>query len=443
MILEKAQKQHRSRLHDAALVNYRKYLSLRPKHAAVWADFGDLLLLMGRLEEACEACGQALTLDPQNMKARLALVEGLVKTMHLDRAVEVLAEAVRQDPDNQSIRTAMEALLFTPGNWSDPIAEFKRHLGVDHSKEKIWELACYNLLLGRMPQGWEQYESRWDVPKTERRSKELMLAEPQWGGESFVGKTLLLRWEQGLGDVIMFARYAPLVKARGGRVLMEVIEPLVDLIATCRGIDEVIKDGDPLPPFDLQLPLLSLPRIFQTGLDTIPADIPYLSIPERVPRKESIDRILAATKGHTRIGLVWAGNPKHIRDKERSIPPALLKPFEALPVAWHSFQVGQKGRLPFSGIIPMGPVIKGGFADTAYALSAMDLVITVDTSTAHVAGALGIPTFLLIAAFPDWRWLMGRDDSPWYPTLRIYRQAEVGNWTPVIQQVVADLSSCG
>jgi len=140
---------------------------------------------------------------------------------------------------------------------------------------------------------------------------------------------------------------------------------------------------------------------------------------------------------------VWAGNPKHINDAERSIPPALLKPLETLPVAWHSFQVGQGLDLPFSRIIPMGPVIRRSFADTAYALSAMDLVITVDTSTAHMAGALGLPTFLLIAALPDWRWLMDRNDSPWYPTLRIYRQPAPGDWTTVIERVVTDLSSSG
>ena len=442
-LLEKARELHRSHQQEAALAAYHRYLGLQPKHASAWADLGDLLLMMGRLDEACDACDRALVLDPQNMKARLALAEGLVKTMKLERATVILAEAFKQDPANPSVRTALEAILFAPGNRLDLYAEFKRYFGVDPSVEKIWKLALHNLLLGHMHLGWEQYESRWDEPKTDRRPKELMLAQPQWNGDSFVGKTLLLRWEQGLGDVIMFGRYAPLVKARGGRVLLEVTEPLVDLMATCPGIDEVIKDGDPIPPFDLQLPLLSLPRIFRTNLDSIPADIPYLSVPDRVPHREGINRILAATEGHTRVGLVWAGNPKHINDAERSIPPALLKPLETLPVAWHSFQVGQGLDLPFSRIIPMGPVIRRSFADTAYALSAMDLVITVDTSTAHMAGALGLPTFLLIAALPDWRWLMDRNDSPWYPTLRIYRQPAPGDWTTVIERVVTDLSSSG
>jgi len=442
-LLQKARKLHRSHQHDAALAAYHQYLDLQPKHVAAWADLGDLYLLMGRLDEGCEACDRALALDPRNMQARVALAEGLMKKKDPAGATGVLAEALKQDPGNHSLRTALEGALLTPGNPLDIYVEFKRHFGTDPSAEKVWHLACRNLLLGHMPLGWEQYESRWHVPTTEMRPKELMLAQPQWCGESFVGRTLLLRWEQGLGDVIMFGRYAALAKARGGRVLLEVFDSLVDLMATCPGVDAVIKHGDPLPPFDLQLPLLSLPRIFQTGPDSIPADIPYLSVPDRVPHREGIARVLAATEGYTRVGLVWAGSPKHVNDPVRSIPPGLLKPLEALPVAWHSFQVDAGSEMPFPRIIPMGPIIKGSFADTAYALSSMDLIITVDTSIAHLAGALGLPTFVLVANPPDWRWMQDREDSPWYPTLRIYRQLEVGNWGSVIERVVADLSSDG
>ena len=442
-LLENARELHRSDQQDLAISAYRQYLALQPENAGAWADLGDLLLMTGSLEEGCDACDRALNLDPRNMQARLALAEGLVKKMDLQGATEVLAEALRQAPDNLSLRKAFELVFFHPRNTLDHNAEFKRHFGIEPSEEDVLNLACRNLLLGDMPLGWDQFELRWDISLFENRPKEIMLAEPQWNGESLVGKTLLLRWEQGMGDVIMFGRYASLVKARGGRVLLEVTEPLMDLMATCPGIDEVIKHEDPIPPFDFQLPLLSLPRIFRTDLDSIPADIPYLSVPDRVPHREGIDRILAATEGHTRVGLVWAGNPRHIRDAERSIPPSMLKPLEALPVAWHSFQVGSGSQMPFSRIIPMGPVIRGSFADTAYALSAMDLVITVDTSIVHLAGALGLPAFVLVTAFPDWRWRMDRDDSPWYPTLRIYRQPEAGDWASVIERVVADLSACG
>jgi Tetratricopeptide repeat len=439
-VLNRARMLHRSQRYDEALVAYHRYLGLQSNHAAAWADCGDLLLIMGRLDQACEACDRAIALDSKNLQARLALAEAMVKKMDLDRAMVVLAEALKQNPNNYSV---LEALCLIPGNRLDLHREMKRYLEAGPSAEKIWNLACRNLLLGHMHLGWAQYESRWDVPNAQGRPKELMLAQPQWNGEPFAGKTLLIRWEQGLGDVIMFVRYAPLVKARGGRVLLEVFGPLADLVATCYGIDEVIKHGDSIPSFDLQVPLLSLPRIFQTDLGTIPADIPYLSIPNLVPHREGINRILAATSGHTRIGLVWAGNPKHTRDAERSISPVLLKPLEPLPVAWHSFQIEREREQPFSRIIPMGSIISSSFSDSAYAISAMNLIITVDTSIAHLAGALGIPTFLLIPAFPDWRWLMGRDDSPWYPTMRIYRQPEPGDWTSVIARVVSDLSSCG
>jgi Flp pilus assembly protein TadD len=442
-VLERARQLHRSQQHEAALVAYRQYLGLQKEHVEVWVDLGDLALSMGRLDEACEACEQARTLDPGNLRARLVLAESLVKQLDLGRATEVLAEAFRQDPDNPAIRTALEAVLFAPGNPHDLHGEYKRLFGVDPSEKKVWNLACRNLLLGHLRLGWEQYESRWHEASLVMRPRELMLAQPQWTGEPFEGKTLLLRWEQGLGDVIMFVRYAPMVKARGGRVLLEVAEPLVDLLATCPGIDEVLRDGDPVPTFDLQLPLLSLPRIFQTDLHSIPAETPYLSVPERVPHREGIDRILAATGGYLRVGLVWAGNPKHINDAERSIPPTLLKPLEALPVAWHGFQTEPGGELPFPRIIPMGPVVRASFSDTAYALSRMDLVITVDTAVAHLAGALGLPTLLLVTAIPDWRWLMDRTDSPWYPTLRIYRQPEPGNWASVIERLMADLTSSG
>jgi hypothetical protein len=383
-------------------------------------------------------------MDSQGLNAQLVLAENLMKDANLEQAALTLSEAVRQDPRSEKAHQLFRLVLFRQGNWPGLYSEFNRYTDAHPSNQVAWEKACLNLQFGFMPLGWEQYESRWHTPGIEHRSKDHVLPQPQWEGELFAGKTLLLRWEQGFGDVIMFVRYAPMVKARGGRVLLEVLEPLVDLMATCPGIDEVIKDGDPIPPFDLQLPLLSLPRIFQTDLNSIPADIPYLSVPERVPHREGIDRILDATKGYTRVGLAWVGRPRSEHFPVRSISPALLKPLEALPgTAWHSFQLEQGGEQPFPRIIPMGPVVRGSFSDTAHALNGMDLVITVDTALAHLAGALGIPTFLLAHTFADWRWLMGRDDSPWYPTMRIYRQPEPGDWASVIERVVADLCSCG
>jgi hypothetical protein len=236
----------------------------------------------------------------------------------------------------------------------------------------------------------------------------------------------------------MFVRYAARAKALGGTVLVLAQLELADLVATCPGVDRV--NPQPLPPFDLQAPLMSLPFIFGTDLATIPADIPYLGIPARVPNRQAIAGLLAASRGKTRIGLVWAGRPRHFTDPHRSLPVAALAPLGDLPgVAWHGFQLesGQE-RVPLPGFTALGPLL-GSFSDTAYALSGMDLVITVDTAVAHLAGALGIPTLLLLPFSPDFRWLLDRDDSPWYPTMRLYRQPRPGDWATVVENVLRHL----
>lgn len=445
-VLTTARKAAHSQQWTTAAAAYREYLALHPQNSTAWFEFGNLSLTLGHTDEACTACEHALALDPNHLDARVTLAEGLVKQGLLDRAFWLSSEVAERNPGNAKAHELLRLILFKKGDWPGLYAEFDRYLKIAHPDRAAWEKACLNLQFGHMPLGWDQYEVRWHTPGMEHRAEEHILPQPQpqWNGESFVGKTLLLRWEQGFGDVLMFVRYAPMVKARGGRVLLEVLEPLVDLMATCPGLDGVIKDGDPIPAFDLQLPLLSLPRIFQTDLNTIPADVPYLSVPEKVPHREGIDKILAATEGHLRIGLAWSGRPRDASMPVRSITPDQLKPLETLPgVAWHSFQVDTVTEPPFANIIPMGPVVRGSFADTAHALASMDLVITVDTALAHLAGALGLPTFLLAHTFADWRWLMGREDSPWYPTMRIYRQPEPGDWASVIAKVVSDLSAEG
>jgi len=232
-----------------------------------------------------------------------------------------------------------------------------------------------------------------------------------------------------------------MVKALGGRVLLEVQPQLAELVATCPGIDAVVPHGDPLPPFDLQSPLLSLPYVFGTELNTIPSMVPYLDIPEQVPNREWIAQLLAAARECTRIGLAWAGSTAHRNDEVRSIPSANFGPLAALPNAFFfGFQIGAAQPAPLPGFVTLAPWLSN-FSDTAYALSGMDLVITVDTALAHLAGALGIPTLLLLPFGPDWRWMLGREDSPWYPSIRIYRQPVPGDWDAVLRKVVGDLTA--
>ncbi|MFZ1615686.1 MAG: glycosyltransferase family 9 protein, partial [Holophaga sp.] len=214
----------------------------------------------------------------------------------------------------------------------------------------------------------------------------------------------------------MFLRYLPLVKALGGTVFLETQPALTAVAATCGSTDLLIPEGGHLPPFDLQRSLMSLPWVFRTDLESIPSDIPYVDVPAEVPNRGPILECLRRAEDGPRIGLVWAGRPEHGRDFERSIPAKSLNPLADLSgVAWFSLQHGNQEQPALPGLVPLSPFLST-FSDTAYALSGMDLVITVDTALAHLAGALGVPTFLLLPFQADFRWLLNREESPWYPT---------------------------
>ena len=471
--IEKARNLDRQNKRHEAIPAYRRFLELEPGDAGGWVDFGGLLMVMGELEEAQQACERALRIDglnlgamvnlgcvlthrgqlveaegyfrrvlvrdPRQLDARMALAECLFKKPDLDGARSELNKLIQLDPGHASAHQLLGQIFFGRGMWSEFQEEIQRYRELDPDSGYVeYERGFLSLLFGDLPHGWPLYEARLKVPGLV--GPERHFTQPQWKGESFVGRTLLLHFEQGYGDTLMFIRFAPLVKALGGRVILEAQAPLADLVATCQGVDVVIPHGAPTPPFDLQLSLLSLPGVFNTGLESIPAEIPYLDIPTWVPNRIKIAQVLSESNDKIRIGLVWAGNPTHKNDGVRSIPPGVLTPLAALSgVAWHSFQLGVKEEAPLPSLANLGPLLNN-FSDTAYALSGMDLVITVDTALAHLAGALGIPVFLLVPFSPDWRWMLGRSDSPWYPTMRILRQPNPGNWEAVIQQVIQGLA---
>lgn len=472
-LLEEARNLDRLNQRQEALPIYQKYLELEPGDAGGWVDYGGLLMVMGKLEEARQACERALRIDglnlgamvnlgcvlihrdqlieaegyfrrvlvrdPRQVDARMALAECLVKAGNLDEAKLELDKLLQFDPGHHSAHQLLGQIFFGRGLWPEFQKEIKRYQEIHPDSPYIdYERGYLSLLFGDLPQGWPRYEARLKVQGLV--GPERHFAQPQWQGESFVGRTLLLHFEQGFGDTLMFVRFAPQVKALGGRVILEAQAHLADLVATCQGVDGVIPHGAPIPPFDLQLSLLSLPKVFNTSLGSIPADIPYLDIPAWVPNRKKIAQVLSGSHGKIRIGLVWAGSSIHKNDGVRSIPAAILAPLASLSgVAWHSFQLGVAEEAPLPTIANLGPLLSN-FSDTAYALSGMDLVITVDTALAHLAGALGIPVFLLVPFSPDWRWMLGRSDSPWYPSMRIFRQPNPGNWEAVIQQVIQGLA---
>jgi tetratricopeptide (TPR) repeat protein len=425
---------------EGALNAYSKSLAIEPDAFPTLAGMGKALLKLGRLEEAESRLKYVLSLAPRLTEVRLDLARCRIKRGDLDGAATVLGPAIDQDPANPEVTSLLIYIFIRQENWPELQKEMLRRVNEDYSDATLdWERCCVNLTFGAMAEGWGQFESRWRLPGVS--ALERKFSQPLWGGEPFPGKTLLLHFEQGLGDTLMFVRYASRAKQLGGRIVLLAQSQLAELVATCPGVDQVVGEEDPLPPFDLHLPLLSLPGVFRTDLKSIPAEIPYLDVPRWVPNQQAIGEFLAGSHGRTRIGLAWAGSPTHARDAQRSISPEVLSPLRALgDVAWHTFQPGATELPPLPGIVSLAPLLNS-FSDTAYALRSMDLLITVDTAVAHLAGALGVPTLLLVSYIPDWRWMMGRVESPWYPTIHLYRQPTPGDWDTVIKQVVEDLTT--
>jgi hypothetical protein len=287
------------------------------------------------------------------------------------------------------------------------------------------------LLEGNFAEGWSEYEWRWQQPETRRRD----LPGPVWNGEALDGRQILIYAEQGLGDTIQFLRYLPLVGKAGGKVILECQPALASFLSDQADLGTVISAGSQLPEFALHVPLLSLPRIFGGRLDNIPAHAPYLAAD--LEKAELWRKRLAALPG-LRVGVAWAGNPRHPNDRERSIPPHRLAPLAEVPgVSWVSLQQGVANGisgLRFESLPPFD-----GIADTAAVIAGLDLVISADTMIAHLAGALGRPVWTLLSYAADFRWLLDREDAPWYPTMRLFRQPSRGAWDAVLGRVAEDL----
>ncbi len=438
-------------LFGSALLEARKYieaevacntvLQLDPGNLLASSNLGFIWMAQGHFEKATELYRQLVNDHPHYAEIRLLLITCLARSAEIGLVKQEIAKVIKQEPTSFLVHKLVARTYSIHGCWNDYRAEIDRYLKVDPSLPYLdFERSLVDLLFGDMPQGWERYEARLDASK-ELGQEERVFAQPAWTGDYFSGKTFLLWAEQGLGDALMFVRYLPRVKALGGRVILETWPAVLGVIATCQGADLVIPRGAPLPAFDLQASLLSLPWIFGTELGSIPAEIPYLNVPREIPNRQRLLTYLALAENCTRIGLVWAGNPLHVKDEERSLRAAILAPLAVIPgVAWFGLQLDNQELPPVPNFISLAPYLKT-FSDKAYALSGMDLLITVDTAVAHLAGAMGIPTFLLLPFQPDFRWLLGREDSPWYPSMRLYRQPAYGDWGTAIQQVVVDLST--
>jgi tetratricopeptide (TPR) repeat protein len=406
--------------------------ALDPKLAEAPYNLGNLAEKRGDNAAAAESFRRAIALRPQFYEAHNNLGAVLLNADDPDGAAASFAEAAALRGEDAEAHHNLARALFELGRHDEALASCRRAIAARpaHAQANFTE-AMLLLAQGRLREGFEQYEWRWKLGTLVPRG----FPVPLWNGEDIAGRTILLHGEQGYGDTLQGLRYVPLLAARGARVVLEVPQPLLRLAARLGGVAELVASGQALPRFDLACPLLSLPRAFATTLATIPADVPYLSAePEAVARWRG-----ALEGGGLKVGIAWAGSPLHRSDARRSIAVETLAPMLRLAgVRWFALQVGERAadlaRLPKGLITDLSPELSD-FAETAAAIANLDLVVTVDTALAHLAGATARPAWLMLRKAPDWRWLVDRDDSPWYPTLRLFRQHKRGDWQEVVERV--------
>jgi Flp pilus assembly protein TadD len=420
---------------ETALTSIARAIRLNPAPPFYHNNLGNVLHDLSRFTDALLCYQEALRLDPGYAEAHHNLANTLKELGRFEDALSHHLEALRLKPDFAQAYSGLGSTLRGQGMYSEALACIEQALTLNPGlADAHAERATLWLLAGDFERGWLEYEWRWMAKGfTGRR-----IEGPLWDGSPAAGQRILLHAEQGLGDTLQFIRYAPLVKSLGATVLVECQPRLAPLVRHMPDIDEVIGAGDPLPYFDAHLSLLSLPRVFQTTHDSIPRVVPYLRVPEECARSW---RGRLSGDGRRRVGLVWAGNPEYKDDRRRSVDLSELAPLAKVPgVRFFSLQRGSPAGQPPPGLkIEDLESASGEITDTAAAMLSLDLVITVDTMVAHLAGALGVPVWTLLAHRADWRWLLDRDDSPWYPTMRLFRQPVTGQWLPVITRVAEAL----
>ena len=425
---------------DAALASYDKAIALRPDYAEAYYDRGHVLQEVEQLDAALASYDKAIILRPDDAEAYYDRGNVLHDLKRFDDALTSYDKAIAFNPSYADAYITRGNVLKDIKQFDAAMASYDKAIALkpDYVLGQ-WNQSLLLLLLGNFDLGWEGYELRWQNESFTLPIRNF--TQPLWVGKgSLAGKTILLHSEQGLGDAIQFSRYATRVSALGARVILEAGKPLLSLFSTLSGVSQWVERGSPLPSFDFHCPLLSLPLAFKTHRDSIPSSVPYLfSDPEKVSRWQS--RLGAKYK--PRVGIVWSGSPTHKNDRNRSILLSqLIKhlPDDCLYVSLQKeVRDTDKDVLGYrNDILHYGSELND-FSDTAALCELMDIVISVDTSVAHLAGALGKEVWILLPYVPDWRWLLDRNDSPWYPTAKLYRQEVIGDWDGVLEKVKSDL----
>ena len=453
------------RLHES-VGYYRTAIAKEPDNAAASVNLGTALQRLGRHKEAIVAYEAALRLEPSNLGAMSNLGVALQETGQIEDSLALLKCAAALAPNDPGVRTDLAVTLLKAGDsagaedalnraiasdstygraWSNlgnllqsrrllPEARMAHEsaLAIDRNDPDFhWNYAITLLLDGELKEGFAEYEWRRKNPGFGQKK----ITGPAWDGSKPRGRTILLYAEQGLGDTLMFCRYAPQLAHTGAAVVLAAPAKLAPLLATLDGPVKIVSNLDDVEYYDWQAPLMSLPHLMGTTLRTIPGNTPYLSVPE------GVNSPLPASQSGSRVGLVWAGNPENPDARNRSIPLETLRPlFEVAGLEWISLQIGGARRQILETGVDMQDLAPD-LSATAAAIVELDLVITIDTSIAHLAGALGRPFWLLLSYAPDWRWLLDRDDTPWYPTARLFRQPAPGDWASVVREVRHELDA--
>lgn len=422
--------------YEDAAASARAAAALEPESAAAAVNLSAALNALGSSDEAADLCAQALARHPNEPSLLGTLALALNGAGRAGEAEETARAALRLDPRSLEAHSVLASILDARGDVAGAIAQCRAGVAAAPESGLMHAYLGATLLThGDLRAGWPEYEWLWRPEMGAEFAR--FASKPRWNGERFDGRTLLLTNEQGLGDALQMLRFLPDVKARGGSVVLECDDALRELVAPSPFVDRLVRKGDAIDPasFDLHVSLFSIPRVFAIELASIPAPIPYVRADDALVRSW---RERLGTSGAFRAGIVWAGNPRHRQDRQRSATLATFAPLARVPgVEWIGLQKGAREDdpdPPGMRVTRLGPQLRS-FADTAAVIAQLDVVIAVDTAVVHLAGAMGKPVWVLIAKNADWRWLRERSDTPWYPTMRLFRQSVRGEWGPAIEAV--------